>query len=269
MNSDAASERRFYDERTERPWLGRFAVGRVAAISRPSPARGGPNQDAAAIFPVGEALIAAVADGLGGGPDGDVASRVALDSLGEALREAGPEDESLRGAVMNGIERANAAVSRLGSGAMTTLAVIEVRPGSLRCYHVGDSVVMLFGPGGKVRYETVSHSPVGYGVESGMLDPGEAIWHEQRHLVFNVVGSPEMRIEVGPTLPLGRRDTVLVASDGLTDNLHRGELASIASRGRLSAAAATLADLATTRMAAGDAEQPSKPDDLTLLLFRP
>ena len=58
---------------------------------------------------------------------------------------------------------------------------------------------------------TVAHSPVGYAEEAGLLDREEAIHHAHRHLVSNMLGMPEMHIEVGPPLTLDARDTIVLA----------------------------------------------------------
>ena len=86
-----------------------------AAVRR---ARGGPNEDCAAVLPFGDgSCVLAVADGLGGGRAGARASSLAIDALEAALDEARRERWPLRSAVLNGIERANEAIRGLGVGA--------------------------------------------------------------------------------------------------------------------------------------------------------
>ncbi len=102
-----------------------------------------------------------------------------------------------------------------------------------------------------------------------MLDEREAMEHHDRHLLSNLVGSPEMRIEVGPRLALRPRDTALIASDGLFDNLHTEEIVGEIRKGPLSRAAGALAERAGARMVGSEAGAPRKPDDLTFILFRP
>ena len=75
-----------------------------------------------------------------------------------------------------------------------------------------------------MRWQTMAHSPVGYAVEAGLLDAGEAMRHDDRHIVSNMVGSEEMRIDIGPPVTLKPHDTVLLATDGLTDNLRDEEI---------------------------------------------
>ncbi len=175
----------------------------------------------------------------------------------------------LRTAVLNGIENANHAVQELGVGAATTLALVEIQESAVRPYHVGDSMILVTGQRGRVKLQTVAHSPVGFAVEAGLLDEKEALHHEERHVVSNIIGTPEMRIEVGPNQSVAMRDTVLLGSDGLFDNVHLDEIVELVRKGPLLDAARALAELATTRMHEPQEGQPSKPDDLTFVLFRP
>jgi serine/threonine protein phosphatase PrpC len=84
-----------------------------------------------------------------------------------------------------------------------------------------------------------------------------------------MVGAPDMRIEVGPVAELRPRDTLLLASDGLFDNLHQDEIIERIRKGALTDALRRLTKDAQARMAAPDEAHPSKPDDLTVLLYRP
>lgn len=227
------------------------------------------NQDAAAVLRCGpERAVLAVADGFGGQPAGDQAARVALEALADSIRTSAGIDD-LRGPVLDGFERANEAVLSLGVGAATTLAVAEVSGNSIRPYHVGDSTILIVGQRGKLKLQTLAHAPVAYAVESGMLAESEAMHHEDRHLVSNMVGSPEMRIDIGPSMPLSPRDTVLLGSDGVFDNLHLQEIVEIIRTGSPADAADGLISASSVRMASPTPGSPSKPDDATAILYRP
>lgn len=227
------------------------------------------NEDAALLAPCdAESGILAVADGLGGARAGGTASLLTMETLTDAIAQGLEDDAMLRTAVLNGVEQANSAVHALGIGTATTLAVVEVQGQTVRPYHVGDSMILVVGQRGKIKLQTTSHSPVGYGVEAGLLDEREAMHHEDRHLVSNVIGDPDMKIEIGPVLSLAPRDTVLLASDGLFDNLHIDEIVATIRKGPLDTAVQCLADNARKRMTTQAADQPSKPDDLTILAFR-
>ncbi len=253
----------------DEPTLFDFAGGHVAVFSRRAPDKESMNEDAAALIEVdGHRAALVVADGCGGMSNGDTAARIAIDSLRQSIGDVSISRASLRTAILDGIERANQRVRQLGTGAATTLAAVELDRATVRAFHVGDSQVLLVGNRGKVKLQTRSHSPVGYAVEAGMITEEEAIHHKDRHIVSNVVGTQDTHIEIGPRRKLSPRDTLLIASDGLFDNLHIEEIVEIIRKGPLVVAARNLVASVTRRMEDSDGESPSKPDDLTFVLFR-
>ncbi len=226
------------------------------------------NQDAAALIEIDDhRVVIAVADGAGGLPSGHKASALAVGSVRDAVQHL-PVDASLRGAVLDGFERANRRVLEMGVGAATTLAALQIEGRTLRTLHVGDSTVLVVGQRGKVKLLTMSHSPVGYQVEAGVLEPEDALHHEDLNVVSNLVGSQDMRIEIGSALQLSAFDTIVVGSDGLFDNLHLSEIVERVRRGPLAEAAEALRVECTKRMVAPEEGLPSKPDDLTFVLYR-
>jgi serine/threonine protein phosphatase PrpC len=114
----------------------------------------------------------------------------------------------------------------------------------------------------------MAHSPTGFAVEAGMLDQRAALHHEERHLVSNFIGTPDMRIDMGTGIRLNPRDTILLASDGLTDNVHAHEITELIRKGPLLDAVRSMVGLARRRMTVETVHQPSKPDDLSVILFR-
>lgn len=257
------------DEDMGSPRIMPFAEGRAAVFSARAPDKQGANQDAAGLLALDvERGILVVADGLGGQPGGDSASKIALRCLRTAVRQASEQGTPMRGAILDALENANRRVMELGIGAATTFAALEVAGTTLRPYHVGDSGILVVGQRRKIKLQTVSHSPVGYAVEAGLLDEHEAMYHDDRHVVSNMVGAADMRIEVGSPIRLAPRDTALVATDGLFDNLNPTEVVDIVRTGPLEQAAHDLARRTAERMRAATAKDPSKPDDLTFVLYR-
>ncbi len=265
------------DQRMQRPMRLAVAGGHAAVLSDRSPDKQTANEDALAVVDLGpRSGVLILADGMGGTRAGEAASKAAVEvvaaALGplEELARAGQMEESnLRAGVLTGIEQANAAVRSLANGSGTTLVVAAVHEGVVRTYHVGDSLALLVGGRGKVKLQTVSHSPVGLAVEAGILNADDAMHHAERHLVLNMLGSDEMRIEMSSPMTLAARDRLLLASDGLSDNLFEGEIIEAVRHGRAEQAAQRLADAARQRMIQPATGQPSKPDDLSLILFRP
>lgn len=247
-----------------------FALGDVCVRSLRSPDKESHNEDSAAVIELrDESLVLAVADGVGGSPGGREASNAAVETLARTLR-ALPADAQLRPAILDAVEEANRTVLGWARGSATTLAVAQLEGSRLRSYHVGDSELLAVGQRGRIKHRVVPHSPTGFAVEAGLLDADEAVQHEERHVLFNVIGAANMRVEVGPALDLAARDTVLLATDGLFDNLFVDEIVEAVRSGPLPAAADRLVERARARMqGSGKPDQPCKPDDLTIVLFRP
>lgn len=208
-----------------------------------------------------------IADGLGGQPAGATASHIAANIMDKVVAKHS-SDLNLRDSILDGFEKANQAILQQGSGCATTLAVVELQQHEIRPYHVGDSKILVTGQRGKIKTSTISHSPVEYAVEAGMLDENEAVHHEERHLVSNVVGAPDMSITIGTAIELAAFDTVLVASDGLFDNLYLDEIVSLIRKGSLMKAANSLVEKCRQRMQNPEHDTPSHADDLSFILFR-
>ena len=243
--------------------------GEFVAYTCRSPDKSTENEDTVAVIPYGPgAAVMLVADGAGGLPAGKRASLTAAQSLEASLQKSMAETMLLRTAILDGIDAANAAVQALGNGSATTLTVVTVEGRTVRAYQIGDSEAMVVGQRGLVRLQTTPHSPTGFAVEAGFLDEKEALHHEDRHLVSNFLGAADMRIDVGAELSLQPRDTIMLASDGVMDNVHVNEIIERIRKGPLGEAADKVVALARHRMAGLSAAQPSKPDDLSLILFR-
>jgi serine/threonine protein phosphatase PrpC len=243
--------------------------GTMVAFTSRAPDKTTDNEDSVAAIPYGpDAVVLAIADGAGGLPGGRRASQTAIQSLKESLNSAEAETMLLRTAILDGIEAANAAVLALGNGSATTLTVVTVEGHVARSYQVGDSEAIVIGQRGRIRAQTMAHSPTGFAVEAGVLDQRAALHHEDRHIVSNFIGTNEMRVDMGPAVRLNPRDTILVASDGLTDNVHMHEITELARKGPLDDAIRAMTVLARRRMTVETMHQPSKPDDLSVILFR-
>ena len=252
----------------EAPVLMPIAGGQAAVHSAARPDRRGRNEDCCAVLPVGDdAAVLVVADGCGGHAGGERASRLAVECLAARVAEA-PDRESLRGAILDGFEEANRAVLALGVGAGTTLVVVEINSGTARTYHAGDSVALVVGQRGRRRLETLSHAPVAHAVEAGLLDEAEALHHEDRTIISNLIGVSDMRVEIGSPLALAPRDTVVLATDGVTDNLELRELVDLVRAGPLEHCARQVVEACRLRMTAVEPGRPSHPDDATFVLYR-
>lgn len=243
-------------------------LGIVSVFSRRSPEKSELNEDSAAVISVNKnTCVLIIADGVGGLPAGAQASATAVDIITKSIIKDQEPETKIRDLILSGIEEANKKIINMGNGSATTLAIVEIHDHLIRTYHIGDSIILITGQRGKLKMETISHSPVGYAVHSGVLSEEEAIDHDERHLVSNVLGTQEMHISLSARIEMNARDTLLLATDGLSDNVQRDEIVGMIRKNPLKACTENLSAYALKRMA--ENISPSKPDDLTFILYRP
>ncbi len=178
------------------------------------------NQDAFAFFEQGEhdEILLAVADGLGGHRGGEVASRIAIDTLGEQIGK-GAEDPP--GRLMHAIERAHERIlgaarmdRELGGMGTTLVCLLLRRHGRSFVAHVGDSRLYRF-RSGRIDPLTHDHSLVAMLVREGLLSPEQARKDPRQNQILRALGiRDEIQIEISP-LQLLPGDRYLLCSDGL------------------------------------------------------
>lgn len=186
------------------------------------------NEDGFLCIP--ELGLFAVADGLGGLPRGELASRLALDELarlvGAIPRDAAPDWPEIFDRIHRVVIAAGRDISAsLGIG--TTLTAVRALPGRLVLGHVGDSGLFAFPPAGNPAQLTRDHT-----MAQDMLDahgPGVApsIPDHYHHTLTQCIGQPvELDIEtrVIETAPGSR---YLLYTDGVTKTQRPEELASM------------------------------------------
>ncbi len=240
--------------------------GEVAFFSTPSPDHPDRNEDSAVVVVRDVWGVLVVSDGAGGTSGGAQAASMAVQILQQALLQI-EEGEDVRPAVLDAIESAGASIRETLSGALATVAAIVVDSTTARSITVGDSICLVIGGRGKLKYRSIAHGPTGFAEEAGLLKAREAMEHEERHLVSNMLGLENMRIELGVPVRLAVRDTVVVASDGLFDNVRVDEIAERARIRPLVRAVERLASLARDRMTGNGPH--CHADDLTIVAFRP
>lgn len=211
------------------------------------------NEDAhiAVVLDDGSALLA-VADGMGGHADGDVASATAIEGLLCGMQHAAstaPGAFALRNAVRLAHDRVclraggTTSASRMG----TTLTAVHVRGRHAHIAQVGDSRAYLLRRG---RAERLTRDQ-SYGellVDRGLLAPDEVDLAPFPHTVLQALGhSTEIQIALS-TLDLRERDCFLVCSDGLTREARDDELNyAITGAGELDLACEKLVELPAAR----------------------
>ena len=178
-----------------------------------------------------------VADGMGGHQAGEVASRMAVDTLNSFL-EASRHDQDLTwpfgfdpalslnaNRLVTAVRLANRKIFQAGeqqpdqSGMGTTIVAALVEAGVLTFCSVGDSRLYLLSAG-KLTQLTHDDSWVATVLarEPG-FDESQIAQHPMRHVLTNVVGArDDTEVEVGERV-LDPGDTVLLCSDGLYGGL--------------------------------------------------
>ncbi|HEY8543848.1 MAG TPA: protein phosphatase 2C domain-containing protein [Acidimicrobiales bacterium] len=180
---------------------------------------------------VAEGDLAVVADGMGGPGGGEIAARLAV----ETLREAFAADPTATGLV-EAVRRANAAVwahaeahPDLAGMGTTIAAVARVTDGGddrLAVVNVGDSRAYLL-QDGRLSRLTADHSLVADLVRAGALSEDEARTHPERHVLTLAVGvSPEVEPHTVEAVPMPG-DRLLLCSDGLFNELTDEEITEI------------------------------------------
>ena len=177
-----------------------------------------------------EGYLMVVADGMGGAAAGEMASRIAVDTIeGFVLNvvkwflHQGKEEDALLGELCRAFDRADASVieraraepSARGMGTTLTMAYSLER--DLFVVHAGDSRAYLMRDGA-LRQITTDHTLVNMLVQEGQITPEAARHHARRNVVTNVIGGPGAGVhsEVHKwTLEVG--DVLLLCTDGLTE----------------------------------------------------
>lgn len=181
------------------------------------------NEDACLSLPTRGVFV--VADGVGGGPAGDFASRAVVDTLYELLAGG----ECTQASILESIERANdrvyAAARQEGFKGMASTVVVGWKcEDQIVCFNVGDSRGYLVRTGSIMRL-TRDHT------KQIQKAPNVV-----KQVVTNAVGiHPNINVEV-TSYPLTAGDLLLLASDGISDQLDDDTIMAIVSAENLSLA---------------------------------
>jgi serine/threonine protein phosphatase PrpC len=194
----------------------------------------------------------ALADGVGGQQKGEVASRMAVESVLAGFVGA-REGEPHKALLTRLIQAANTQVYESGgssgshAGMATTLVACAIRFDRAVVAHVGDSRCYLI-RGGQSKQITADHTVVGEQKRLGILSAKEAAESSNKHLLSRSVGN-DMFVAVDTNEVQVQKDDVLVlSSDGLHGPVPESDIASIVTENQfLSTAVERLIELANQR----------------------
>ncbi|HTW44806.1 MAG TPA: Stp1/IreP family PP2C-type Ser/Thr phosphatase [Acidobacteriaceae bacterium] len=215
-----------------------------------------------------DAGVFAVCDGMGGAAAGEVASRIAVDTLIQRLcAVTTPEDR--RQALEESIDAANRLVYAQASrddalrGMGTTLVAVAIQSGHALIGHVGDSRCYLFRKGQLTR-ETNDHSLVDEQVRLGHMTQEDADRSPLRNVITRAIGTQRSVEAEIADLPLEPGDMLLLCTDGLTREVSEDRIARIL-RGS-GAGTETVRDLCQQLIDAANAA--GSHDNVTAILVR-
>lgn len=172
--------------------------------------------------------VFAVCDGMGGHEAGEVASFIAVDTIGKnAPLQA---NDVLLGAAVESanteiITQAQHGVGKPGMGCTASAVVIENN--KLAVAHVGDSRVYLLHHGCLVRL-THDHSFVEELVDAGEITADEARVHPKRSYITRALGSDPNMYADHFTIDVTIQDRVIICSDGLSSMIEDSQIEALA-----------------------------------------
>jgi len=180
------------------------------------------NEDRVGHDRTADALVMAVADGLGGHGHGEVAAEAAIRSiLATFQRQARPRLTNPQAFLADALAGAHtavlaqAALRKLDDRPRTTCVVCVVQDGFAAWAHAGDSRLYVL-RNGRVLMRTRDHSRVQALIDEGRLSEDAARTHPQRNTLTSCLGAElAPRFEFSETLPLKRGDVLLLCTDGL------------------------------------------------------
>jgi serine/threonine protein phosphatase PrpC len=185
--------------------------------------------------------LLAVSDGMGGALAGEVASRMAVDTVRDRMLQLQahevysrlPFHERLRLSIeeanilIHGESQTNPAHKGLGA----TFTGVATLGSQVFFGQVGDSRAYLI-RGGNIVRTTKDQSLVQQLIDAGQITEEEAETHSYRNVILQALGAHgSVNVEVG-CLTLCNMDTLVICSDGLSGKVHQDEIAQIVHESR-------------------------------------
>lgn len=192
------------------------------------------NQDAYKIELFEESRIGffLVCDGMGGAKGGEIASKMAIDIVSEEIQQSYKNKMlslGIKSNVENAILKANNAINSKASdnkelfGMGTTLVCAIANQDEIVIANVGDSRAYIV-ENDKIHQITVDHSLVNDLVVSGKIAPEEALMHPKKNIITRALGvDSEVKTDFF-TVPVRKGISVLLCSDGLTNEVSDPEI---------------------------------------------
>ncbi len=203
------------------------------------------NEDSLSISGHELAVLAIIADGMGGAVAGERASRIAVNTIKERLlahpfsdpRDLEPlPDDMVLDMIVDAVRSANEHIMDEArempelQGMGTTLTLALARGRGVVLAHVGDSRAYLIdGYDHSLLQITRDHSFVQALLDAGHITPAEAEHHAMKNVLYRALGqSPELDIDLISGVQLNPGDRILLCTDGLTLHVSPEEICAAA-----------------------------------------
>lgn len=181
------------------------------------------NEDNCCIFDVGSARVMAVADGIGGIEGGEIASKIAIDTVTEGLSGApvdSMDEASLKELLTKVYQEANVRIlksaladqSHMGMGTTLTVAVIRAR--RVIVAHMGDCRGYLI-HGSSMTQMTADHTYAAELLRNRSITQEEFDNHPERHTLVKSLGENAFLIPDLYIYNIIYGDVVMLCTDGL------------------------------------------------------
>lgn len=197
------------------------------------------------------ALLAVLADGMGGHTGGALAAEQVIQSarhnfLGGSLQADGIQ-ATLAAAIADAHDGIRLTALASEQDPHSTACLLVVQPGRADWAHCGDSRIYHFRAGARLA-RSIDHSHVMNLVQRGYLTEEQAESHPQKNLLISCLGDADPpQIDFGAAAPLVGGDCFLLCSDGLWAYFGDAELGRILNGFPVRQAAEMLIDTARDR----------------------
>lgn len=180
-----------------------------------------------------DGVVLAVSDGMGGALAGEVASKMAVETVCQSFvdeddpdKTLSPEEynKSLIGKLYDATVYANYLIHRQGrsdaqfQGMGATFTGVGITPEGVDVVQVGDSRVYLVRKN-QIFQITKDQSLVQQLIDAGQIQPEEAETHTLKNVILQALGAQNEIFPVSARLSPQREDILLICSDGLSNKV--------------------------------------------------
>ncbi len=185
----------------------------------------------------GNGVVLAVSDGMGGALAGEVASKMAVETVSQKFIEEDPEktispedfNASLISKLYDATVYANYLIHHQGrtdaqyQGMGATFTGIGITPEAVDLIQVGDSRAYLV-RNSQIYQVTKDQSLVQQLIDAGQIQPEEAETHSLKNVILQALGAQNEIFPVAARLIPQQNDVLLLCSDGLSNKVSGSDM---------------------------------------------